>query len=490
MSKNYRIITETCYIDGKWIKVLSKDYRELFDPSNGEAYAKITLGGQKEAEEAVLAAKGAFEDFSRWQGLGYDGRKKILYRIADLMEENKEILARAESKNQGMPVSFARDDVSLIAQLFRYNADLACNLSGQNYGKRGEVLSATIRKPVGVCAVISPWNYPLFIGCGGISAALAAGNTVVFKPAEITPMSALILFNIFEEAGVPAGVVNLVIGSGSIIGNYLAESNLVDRITFVGSTATGRSIMKASASNFKSILLELGGKSPFVVFEDADLEKAADDCILAIFTNAGQTCTAGSRLIVQDSIYDHFMKMLVHRADCLKLGAGMDESTNMGPLVSMDHMESVLKFIQDAKNAGATLLCGGKRATLAEQSMLANGYFVEPTIFVDVTKDMDIWKKEIFGPVLCVMKFVTEEEALILANDSEYGLASGIYTKNLSRAHRFADAIEAGVVWINGYFNGINETPAGGWKNSGLGYEQGLIGLEGYTKIKQINITL
>jgi len=335
--------------------------------------------------------------------------------------------------------------------------------------------------------LIAPWNFPLLTGAWKIAPALAAGNTIVFKPAELTPITTFKLFEILEEVGIPAGVANLVTGGGSTVGNELAESEKVDMVSFTGSTTVGRSIMKAASGNIKKVALELGGKSPNIVFADADFETAVDYALYGIFVNAGQVCNSGSRLLLEESIHDKFVESLISKAKKIRVGRGDDPSTQMGALVGEDHMNSVLDYIQIGIDEGAKLVCGGKRIT---SGGLEHGCFVEPTIFVDTTPDMRIVQEEIFGPVLVVQKFKDEAEAIELANDTPYGLAAGVFSQDGAKALRVIKKIRAGITSINAYNLAYNEAPWGGYKQSGLGRGLGTFGLDEFSEVKQININL
>ena len=344
-----------------------------------------------------------------------------------------------------------------------------------------------VREPIGVCGQIVPWNYPLLMTAWKLAPALAAGNTVVFKPAEITPLTAIKLFEIIDQIGFPKGVANLVLGAGPTVGHELAVNEKVDKIAFTGGTATGKSIMSAAIGNLKKVALELGGKSPNIVFADADFETAVDYALFGIFANQGQVCSAGSRLLLEASIFDRFVACLAERAKKIKVGSGLADDTEMGPLISKAHMDKVLDYIDIGLKEGATLVCGGKRL---QTEGLENGYFVEPTIFINTTEDMRIVKEEIFGPVLVVQKFTDEVQAIAMANNTIYGLAGAVFTSDGAKALRVIKKLRAGITWINCYHPTYNEAPWGGYKQSGMGRELGTFGFEQYTEVKQININL
>ncbi|HMY20670.1 MAG TPA: aldehyde dehydrogenase family protein, partial [Polyangium sp.] len=344
-----------------------------------------------------------------------------------------------------------------------------------------------VREPIGLCGQIIPWNFPLLMAAWKLAPALAAGNTCVLKPSELTPLTALELGRMMLDVGFPAGVVNIITGPGAGVGEELAESPRVDKIAFTGGTVTGRKIMQAAAGNLKKVTLELGGKNPNLVFADADLECAVDGALYGAFVNQGEVCSAGSRLLVERSIHDRFVEAMLAKVPRIKLSHGLDEGCKMGPLISGPHRDKVLSYINIGIEEGARLVCGGKPPA---DPALSKGFFVEPTIFVDVTPKMRIAREEIFGPVLSVIPFDSEEEAIAIANDSEYGLAAAVWTKNVTRAHRVVRELRAGVTWVNTYHPTYNEMPWGGYKQSGIGRELGLYGIEGYLETKQVNIHL
>jgi len=378
--------------------------------------------------------------------------------------------------------------VSDTVSCFRYYAGLCGKPTGYTYDVPDTSMQAmTVREPIGVCGLIVPWNYPLMMAAWKIAPAIAAGNAIVFKPAGITPLSAIRLFELMEGVGFPRGVVNLVLGPGGEVGNALASSMDVDMVAFTGGTETGRAIMQAATKNIKKVGLELGGKSPNVMFEDVDIETAVDFALFGIFCNQGEVCSAGSRLILQDTIYETVLEGIAKRAGQIKVANGLEEGAEMGPLVSKSHMEEVLRYIACGIREGARLICGGKRMTGPGYDL---GCFVEPTVFADCTGDMKIVREEIFGPVLVVQKFHTEEEAIALANDTVYGLAGGVFSGDSARALRVVKKLRAGITWVNHYQPTFAEAPWGGYKQSGIGRELGPYGLEEYTEVKQININL
>lgn len=416
-------------------------------------------------------------------------RADILLKIADKIDEYRDEFARLDSIDNGKPLREAEGDIDDGIHCFKYYAGLIKAPYGGVYDVNdgfGTMHSYTVHEPVGVVAQITPWNYPFLMAVWKLAPALAAGNSVVFKPSSNTPLSSIKLFEVFDEVGMPKGSCNLVLGSGGTVGQELSESKDVDMITFTGSTEVGQSIAKASVGNLKKIGLELGGKSPNVIFADSDFEGAVEWAMIGIFFNQGEVCSAGSRIIIEESIKDKFVKRLKERAEAITIGNPLD-NPDMGPLVSEDHMNKVLNYIEIGKKEGATLVCGGYRYTEGE---CAKGYYVKPTIFDDCTSDMTIVKEEIFGPVVTIQTFKTEEEAIRLANDTIYGLAGAVFTSDVSRALRVIKEIRAGITWINCYNPTFNEAPWGGYKMSGIGRELRVHGLEEYQEVKQININL
>ncbi len=478
---------EKMYIDGKWVISATGATRRIINPADGSIIGIVTEGGAEDVKKAVKAASRAFEEGS-WRNMPVSERAALLHRIADKIEERADEFTKLDTLNNGKPLRDSAGDVADSVTCFRYYAGLIDKPLGQTYAVPDPNTHAmVVREPIGVCGQIVPWNYPLMMAAWKLAPCLAAGNTTVFKPSELTPLSAVKLFEIFEEAGLPAGVANLVMGAGGTVGQEIAENDGIDKVIFTGGTVTGRKIMQAAAKNLKGIGLELGGKSPCIVFDDADMETAVDWALFAIFCNQGEVCSAGSRLILQDTIYEAFLKQLAERAAKIKVAKGDAEGAEMGPLISEAHMNKVLGYIEAGKQEGARLLCGGCRITEGEY---AKGYFVAPTIFADCTPNMRIVQEEIFGPVLAVQRFSTEEEALALANGTVYGLAGGVFTNDVTRALRVIKALRAGITWINAYHPTFAQAPWGGYKQSGIGRELGTFGLDEYTEIKQININL
>lgn len=477
------------FIDGTWTEGSSGKILASINPATGEVIAETAENSIEDVERAIQAARRSFDRTRTWRDMDGQTRSDILLRIADLLENQLEEVARLESLDNGKPLREAEADVDDAVHCFRYYAGLIRTPSGGSYPVNdnfGKMYAYEVREPVGVCALITPWNFPFLMGVWKLAPALAAGNSIIFKPSSETVLSVMKIFEIFEEAGIPQGVVNLVIGPGGLIGNYLAESKAVDMITFTGSTEVGQNIMRAAAGNVKKIGLELGGKSPNIIFEDTDLEEAVEWAMIGIFFNQGEVCCAGSRLIIQRSIKNQFLEKLKARVEKMTLGDPL-QNPDMGPVISEKHMKEVLSYIEKGKEEGARLLCGGYRYTEGE---CQKGYFIKPTVFFECTPDMQIVREEIFGPVLVVETFDTEEEAIELANDTDYGLAGAVFTRDISRAMRVIREIRAGITWINCYNPAFSEAPWGGYKMSGIGRELGTHGLEEYQEVKQINIRL
>jgi betaine-aldehyde dehydrogenase len=474
------------YINGEWRNSHNKEKRKIVNPANGEVFAEAAEGTVEDAREAIQAAKAAFES-GVWSEMPAVERASYLFKIADKIDEYADELTKLETMDNGKTLREAGFDVADAAACFRYYAGLITKPDGQTYHVSDPMQAMVVREPVGVCGLIVPWNYPLLMSAWKIAPALAAGNTIVFKPSEVTPVTPTKLFEILEEIELPRGVANMVLGAGPVVGNEIAESHDVDLVSFTGGTKTGKHIMKAAAGNVKKISLELGGKSPNIIFADADFETAVDYALFGIFSGAGQVCSAGSRILVEESIYDKFVDRFVQRAKQINVGPGNDPNSEMGPLVSREHMEKVLKYIEIGKEEGARLICGGKRMT---KNGLDKGFFVEPTVFVDVKPDMRIVQEEIFGPVVVIQKFKDEQEAIKLANNTVYGLAGAVFTVDGAKALRVIKKIRAGITWINTYHPTYNEAPWGGYKQSGIGRGLGTYGLDEFQEIKQININL
>ena len=477
------------YIGGEWVESVSGEYADTINPANGNVLAKMTVSGKEDVDLAVAAAKQSFYETREWRDMDSQTRGDFILKLADLMDEAREELARLDAIDMGKPLRESEGDRDDAIHCYRYYAGLIKAPYGGVYDVNdgfGKMHSYTVHEPVGVCGLITPWNYPFLMGAWKMAPALAAGNSIVFKPSSNCVLSSVKMFEIFEEAGMPKGSVNLVLGPGESVGNAIASHPDISLVTFTGSTAAGQSIMKAAAGNIKKIGLELGGKSPNVIFADTDLEGAVEWAMIGIFFNQGEVCSAGSRIIIEESLHDAFVARLAERANAITLGDPI-ENPDMGPLVTEEQMNKVLRYIQKGIEEGAVLVCGGERYTEGD---CAKGFYVRPTIFDQCTPDMTIVKEEIFGPVVTIQTFKTEEEAIRLANDTEYGLAGAVFTNDISRAIRVIKEIRAGITWINCYNPTFNEAPWGGYKKSGIGRDLGVHGLEEYQEIKQININL
>lgn len=475
------------YINGEWVEAKSGQTKEIINPYNQEVIAIVPRGDREDARQAIQAAREAFVR-GDWRNTTASERGSLLFEVARKIRAYREELAEMETLNTGKTLTESLADMDGIADAFQYFAGLADKDAGQMLeSPLPNSVSRMVREPVGVCGQITPWNYPLLQASWKLAPALAAGNTVVIKPAEITPITTLKMAEIFEEVGLPPGVVNVVLGPGSTVGQEIAENPDVDLISFTGGNVAGRSIMKAAANNFKKISLELGGKNPNIVFADADFDTAVDYALNAVFFHAGQVCSAGARLLVESSIHDQFVEAVVERAKNIRLGNGLDEHTQMGPVISAEHLAKIERYIQMGIDEGATLVLGGKRPTAPE---LQKGFFIEPTIFTNCHSSMRIVQEESFGPVLTVEKFNSEEEAIQLANDTVYGLAGAVWTQDMNRAERVVRALRFGTVWINDYHPYFPQAPWGGYKQSGIGRELSHLGLEEYTEVKHIYTNL
>jgi phenylacetaldehyde dehydrogenase len=482
VTHNHRML-----IGGKFVNAASGKTFPVYDPATGEVIAHVPEADAADVDAAVHAARKAFDE-GPWPRMTASQRGKLMWKLADLMEANLEELAELESIDNGKPLAIARAaDVPLAVDLFRYMAGWATKITGSTIpiSMPGEYLSYTLREPVGVVAQIIPWNFPLLMAAWKLGPALATGCTVVLKVAEQTPLSGLRLAELIHEAGFPEGVVNILTGYGEGAGAPLAAHHLVDKVAFTGSTEVGRLILKAAAGNLKKVTLELGGKSPSIVFPDADLKRAISGTASAIFFNQGQCCCAGSRLFIHERIFDQVVDGVSAIAGKIRIGSGLDPKTQMGPLVSDEQFRRVTGYIQSGLKEGAKATIGGKREG-------DRGYFVQPTVLVDTTPDMQVVREEIFGPVVCAQRFSDEDLDQIArqANDSVYGLAASVWTSNLSIAHKMARRIKSGTVWINCHNVFDAALPFGGYKQSGWGREMGAEVLNNYTEVKAVTTAL
>src|SRR5262252_3225619 len=475
--------TKLMLIDGRWVAAASGKTFESRNPATGEVLAKVAEGDKEDIDRAVAAARKAFNGpWSKWKPAE---RQALLLKLADLVEQHIEELAALDTFDMGAPISRTRNSRQRAVGMLRYYAGLATALHGETIDNSlpGEIFSYTLKEPVGVVGAIIPWNGPLSASIWKVGPALATGCTVVLKPAEEAPLTPLRLAELCMEAGVPPGVVNVVPGYGETAGAALAGHTDVDKVAFTGSHVTGQLIIRASATNLKRVSLELGGKSPDVVFADADLAAAVPGAAMAVFSNSGQICSAGTRLFVERRIYDEFIGQVAEFAQTLKVGNSLDPNTQIGPLVSQQQLERVTGYLALGKQEGARSVVGGERLT---EGVLASGYFIPPTVFTDVQDTMRIAQEEIFGPILAAIPFTDIAEVARRANATPFGLGSGVWTRDVSKAHRLAKAIRAGSVWINCYQAMDPAVPFGGYKMSGYGRESGLQHLEEYLNVKAV----
>lgn len=468
------------FINGEWVDGAEGSTIDVVNPANGEVIASVAEAKQADVDKAVAAAKAAFP---AWSKMAAHDRGALMLKLADRIEAETQELARLESLDTGHPINDClRLDVPRTVLCFRYFGGMADKLQGDVVPVDAGFLNYVQREPIGVVGQIVPWNFPLMFTSWKMGPALAAGNCIVLKPTELAPLSTLRIAELMDEVGFPKGVVNIVTGYGESAGARLAEHPDVGKIAFTGSTATGRRIVEASAGNLKKVQLELGGKGPNIVFEDAHLPAAVGGSAFAIFHNQGQACIAGSRLILHENIADAFLEKFVGLAKSIRLGDPLDPNTEMGPLTSKLHLERVLSYCDVARKEGGEFLCGGQQPS---DPALASGYFIEPTI-VRAGRDATINREEVFGPFVSVTTFKTDEEALEIANNTDYGLGAGLWTNNLTRAHQFAQNIHAGMVWINSYKRVHPGSPFGGFGQSGYGREMGFEAMREYTQPKSV----
>jgi len=479
--------TYKLFIDGQWVDSESGKTFQTPNPATGETLAEVAEADKADIDKAVAAARRAFD--GKWSKLSARDRGRLLYKLSQLIEQHTAELAAIETADNGKPIKESLYvDLPQVVENFEYFAGWATKIEGETIPVPGRMFNYTLREPIGVCGQIIPWNFPLLMAAWKLAPALAAGNTIVLKPAEQTPVGAMELAKLIQEAGFPEGVVNVVPGYGETAGAALAAHSGIDKIAFTGSTEVGKLIAKSAANNLTKVSLELGGKAPNIVFADSDLDQAVAGAMMGIFYNQGQVCCAGSRLFVEESVKEEFVSKLTEKAGKIVVGDPADKATQMGPQVSEEQLNRIKGYVDIARSEGAAVVAGGASPRL--EGSLQRGYFFTPTIFDEVKNNMRVAQEEIFGPVVSVITFNDEDDLIKQANDTIYGLSAGIWTRDITRAHRFAREIKAGVVWIN-TFNMFNAaSPFGGYKQSGYGREMGRHALDLYTQVKSVCVDL
>ena len=470
-------------INGKWVPSKSGKTFETLNPANEEVLALLAEGDKADVDEAVKAARKAYEE-GKWSSIGPHQRARLMLKIADLIDQHADELAELETLDNGKPLMFSKAfDVPAAAETFRYYAGWVTKIYGETNPSDPSFFNYTLREPVGVCGQIIPWNFPLLMAAWKLGPALACGNTVILKPAEQTPLTALRLGELIQEAGLPDGVLNIITGFGPGAGSSIAEHPGIDKVAFTGSTEVGKIILKASAGNLKKVSLELGGKAPNIIFPDADLQQAVPTSMMGVYFNSGQVCCAGTRIFVQRDCYDEVVDKLATFSKGVAVGDPFHQGTTLGPVVSREQFDRVKGYLDLGKKEGAKVSSGGSAAE-------GKGYFVQPTLFTDVKNDMRIAREEIFGPVGAAIPFKDENDAVFQGNDTEYGLSAAVWTRDISRAHKVARSLKAGTVWVN-CFNQLDPiSPFGGYKQSGFGRELGKYAIDLYTQIKSVWIKL
>ena len=479
------VMRKQLFINGEWRDAAGGQMIPVINPATEEVIAEVASAEQADVDAAVAAARAAFD--GPWGKLSARERGKLIWKIGERLMERADEVARLETLHNGKPIFESRNiEVPGAAECFQYFAGWADKIHGETVPVKGNYLTYTLREPLGVVAAIVPWNFPLLLTAWKVAPALACGNTIIIKPASQTPLTALALAEIAHEVGIPAGVINVITGAGSKVGRMIVEHPGIDKIAFTGDTSTGKGIMKGAADTLKRITLELGGKSPNIVFADADLDAALRGATTGIFYGKGEVCAAGSRLLVDKSIKNEFIDKVAARARKMTPGDPLDPKTRLGAISSKKQLENDLRYIEIAKNEGAQLVAGGSRADIGT----GKGYFLQPTVFDGVTPSMTIAREEIFGPVLAAIEFADVDEAIARANDSAYGLAAAVWTKDIKKAHYVARKLQAGTVWINTYNVYDTAAPFGGYKQSGFGREMSMHALEHYTQVKSVWVDL